>query len=87
MQKQILRELQILHDCNSPFIVGYYGAFLDGSDISVCMEYMQAGSLDGILKRFGNLPIEIVGKISFAVLSGLVYLFDCHRIIHRGKRN
>ena len=84
VQKQILRELQILHDCNSPYIVGYYGAFLDGRDISVCMEYMHCGSLDGILKHCGSLPLEIVGKISYSVLSGLVYLFDCHRIIHRG---
>lgn len=27
IKKQILRELKILHECNSPHIVGYYGAF------------------------------------------------------------
>jgi mitogen-activated protein kinase kinase len=84
VQKQILRELQILKNCNSPFIVGYYGAFLEEGEISVCMEYMDCGALDSILKRFQRLPLEIVGKISFAVLSGLVYLFETHRIIHRG---
>lgn len=84
MQKQILRELQILKNCDSPYIVGYYGAFLEEGEISVCMEYMDCGALDSILQKFQKLPIEIVGKISFAVLSGLVYLFETHRIIHRG---
>jgi serine/threonine protein kinase len=27
IKKQILRELKVLHDCNSPHIVGFYGAF------------------------------------------------------------
>ena len=27
-RKQILRELQILHECNSPYIVSFYGAYL-----------------------------------------------------------
>ncbi|KAI8848920.1 kinase-like domain-containing protein [Chytridium lagenaria] len=29
IQKQILRELQILKNCNSPFIVSFYGAFIN----------------------------------------------------------
>ena len=40
VQKQILRELQIMHDCSSPYIVSFYGAFLNESDINMCMEYM-----------------------------------------------
>ena len=31
---------QILHECNSPYIVGFYGAFAVESQISICMEYM-----------------------------------------------
>lgn len=41
-------------------------------------------SLDGIYKKFGAIKIEIVGKIAEAVLEGLTYLYDVHRIIHRG---
>ncbi|KAJ9100018.1 hypothetical protein QFC19_005836 [Naganishia cerealis] len=48
VRKQILRELQIMHGCSSPFIVSFY-----------------------------------VGKIAEAVLEGLTYLYDVHRIIHR----
>ena len=37
---QIIRELKVLHECNSPFIVGFYGAFYSDGEISICMEYM-----------------------------------------------
>jgi len=83
MKKQVLRELQFLHDCNSPYIVSFYGAFLSEGDVCVCMEYMNVGSLDGIYRSSGPIPVEILGKITHAVLNGLVYLYDNHRIIHR----
>jgi len=83
VRKQILRELQILHDCNSRYIVSFYGAFNSDADISMCMEYMDVGSLDNIYKKNGPVPLEIVGKITIAVLEGLNYLYESHRIIHR----
>jgi len=35
-----MRELKVLHECNSPYIVGFYGAFQNDGEISLCMEYM-----------------------------------------------
>lgn len=44
VRKQILRELQVGHDCNSPHIVTFYGAFQnEARDIVLCMEYMDCG--------------------------------------------
>ena len=40
IRNQILRELKILHNCNSPHIVGFYGAFYSDGEINICMEYM-----------------------------------------------
>lgn len=40
IRNQILRELKILHNCNSPHIVGFYGAFYSEGEINICMEYM-----------------------------------------------
>ena len=37
---QILRELEVLNDCHSPYIVDYYGAFHNEGDINICMTYM-----------------------------------------------
>ncbi|TRM63900.1 kinase-like domain-containing protein [Schizophyllum amplum] len=71
VRKQILRELQIMHDCHSKYIISFWGAFLADPNICICMEFMDKGSLDG------------VGKVALAVLEGLTYLYDVHRIIHR----
>lgn len=44
IRKRIVRELQIMHECNSPNIVSFYGAFLnDTGDVVMCMEYMDTG--------------------------------------------
>ena len=40
VRNQIMRELKVLHECNSPHIVGFFGAFLGDGEINICMEYM-----------------------------------------------
>ncbi|KAH0566516.1 hypothetical protein GP486_000097 [Trichoglossum hirsutum] len=84
VRKQIVRELHIMHDCNSPFIVSFYGAFLnEAGDVIMCMEYMDCGSLDRISKDFGPVRVDVLGKIAEAILGGLTYLYNVHRIMHR----
>lgn len=82
-RKRILRELQIMHDCNDPHIVGFYGAYINDNDIHVCMEHMDCGSLDSVLVKKGKLPLDVLGKIAYSVIEGLIYLYDVHKIIHR----
>lgn len=85
VRKQILRELQIMHDCHSQYIIEFHGAFLADPNICICMEYMDKGSFDGIYKKIGGgIDIGIVAHVAIAVLEGLTYLYDVHRIIHRG---
>ncbi|KAF7728317.1 MAP kinase kinase (MEK) [Apophysomyces ossiformis] len=83
VRKQIMRELQFMHDCNSRHIVSFYGAFMNGGDISICMEYMDVGSLDQICKKHGPIPMDVLKKVAYAIVDGLIYLYDEHRIIHR----
>ncbi|PGH10943.1 STE/STE7/MEK1 protein kinase [Helicocarpus griseus UAMH5409] len=84
VRKQIVRELQVGHDCNSPYIVTFYGAFQnEARDIVLCMEYMDCGSLDRISKDFGPVRVDVLGKIAESILGGLVYLYEAHRIMHR----
>ncbi|XP_048515269.1 dual specificity mitogen-activated protein kinase kinase dSOR1 isoform X2 [Athalia rosae] len=83
IKKQIIRELKVLHECNFAHIVGFYGAFYSDGEISICMEYMDGGSLDLILKKAGRIPESILGTITAAVLKGLSYLRDKHAIMHR----
>lgn len=52
IRNQIIRELQVLHECNSPYIVGFYGAFYSDGEISICMEHMvSAGGRGRVLRR------------------------------------
>jgi serine/threonine protein kinase len=83
VRTQILRELTILHECNSPYIVGVYGNFYHNKEISIVMEHMDGGSLDKILKCGGRIPVDMIQRIAFAVCSGLKYLKETHGIIHR----
>ncbi|WVQ96131.1 hypothetical protein IAU59_003233 [Kwoniella sp. CBS 9459] len=88
MHKQLLRELEILNVCSSPYIVEHYGSFLAERDsvIGILMEYCEAGSLDTLLhkmKKGGMRCSEhVLGRIASSVLKGLDYLHE-HRIIHR----
>jgi mitogen-activated protein kinase kinase len=43
VRKQILRELQIMSDCSSPYIVEYYGCFPVDVHVGLVIEYMDAG--------------------------------------------
>jgi mitogen-activated protein kinase kinase len=74
-----------MHECHSTYIVSFYGAFLADPVICICMEFMDKGSFDSIYKKIGPIDIEVVGKVALAVLEGLIYLYDVHRIIHRGN--
>ncbi|KAI5952781.1 wis1 [Candida jiufengensis] len=81
---QILMELDILHKCDSPYIVDFYGAFFVEGAVYMCIEYMDGGSLD---KIFGN-NIGVKDEIALAymtesVVRGLKELKDNHNIIHR----
>lgn len=83
LRNQIMRELQVLHECNSPYIVGFYGAFCSEGEISMCMEYMDGGSLDLVLKKAHQIPEEVLGIITNDVLKGLLYLREKHSFMHR----
>ncbi|KAI3638389.1 hypothetical protein MIR68_004000 [Amoeboaphelidium protococcarum] len=82
LSKEIARELRILGECQSKFIVSFYGAFISSGELCICMEYMDAGSLESIA-RVGSIKEPILGHITISVLEGLVYLYEKHRIVHR----
>ncbi|KAF3990582.1 hypothetical protein FT663_01657 [Candidozyma haemuli var. vulneris] len=79
---QILMELEVLHKCNSPYIVDFYGAFFVEGAVYMCMEFMDGGSLD---KCYGNGVQDeaCLAYITECVIRGLKELKDQHNIIHR----
>lgn len=86
VQTQIIRELRIMHECKLPYIIEFYGAFLRLNNLVVlCMEYCNCGLLDKIVQLClpRQFPLYTIQKLSFSILSGLAYLYDTHKIIHR----
>jgi len=85
VQRRIVTELETLKRCQHDSIVGYFGAFIcqANNEIVICMEHMDGRSLDVVLQHAGRLPEPIIGNISIAVLTGLQYLHQTHKIMHR----
>jgi len=77
----ILKELVILHECVSPFIIDFYGAFYQEGAVYMCIEYMDGGSIDKLYE--GGIPENVLRKITYATIMGLKTLKDDHNIIHR----
>ncbi|KAK4156751.1 kinase-like domain-containing protein [Chaetomidium leptoderma] len=77
----ILKELIILHECVSPYIIDFYGAFYQEGAVYMCIEYMDGGSIDKLYA--GGIPENVLRKITFATIVGLKTLKDDHHIIHR----
>ncbi|SCU87678.1 LADA_0E05490g1_1 [Lachancea dasiensis] len=82
---QILMELEVLHKCQSPYVVDFYGAFFIEGAVYMCMEYMDGGSLDTIYDNdlLGGVDEPQLACITHDIIQGLKELKDVHNIIHR----
>eukprot|EP00834_Sanchytrium_tribonematis_P003009 NODE_106_length_19060_cov_0.700227.p6 type:complete len:403 gc:universal NODE_106_length_19060_cov_0.700227:10019-8811(-) len=87
-EKHVIRELNILHSVKFTHIIDFYGGYIYDNQVYLCIEYMNLGSLDGILKLSltntkKGLQEGILNSLSVSVLLGLVYLYDNFKIMHR----
>ncbi|KAK4362710.1 hypothetical protein RND71_017951 [Anisodus tanguticus] len=84
IRRQILREISILRRTDSPYVIKCHGVIdMPGGDISILMEYMNAGTLENLLSKSQTTFTELcLAKIAKQVLRGLDYLHN-HKIIHR----
>lgn len=71
IRNQIIRELQVLHECNSPYIVGFYGAFYSDGEISICMEHMVSPQPSSAPCCSGLWEPEILGEVVLGAATGL----------------
>lgn len=60
-----------------------YGAFLKDGLVHIALEFMDAGSLAGIIKEVGKMPEMIIGLLTVQILKGIEYLHKTMKVIHR----
>ena len=91
-QKESLeREIQVLKDCRSPYIVSYFGSFQDAESANMCivMEFLPGGTLQEVIKeygKYGGLEEDHMKNVIGSVLKGLAYLHE-RQIMHRDLKS
>ncbi|XP_078450572.1 dual specificity mitogen-activated protein kinase kinase 6-like isoform X2 [Lampetra planeri] len=86
-QKRLLMDLDIsMRTVDCPYTVTFYGALFREGDVWICMELMDT-SLDKFYKKVIekglNIPEDILGKISVAIVKALEHLHSKLSVIHR----
>ncbi|XP_055688128.1 serine/threonine-protein kinase 3 [Lutzomyia longipalpis] len=80
---EIIKEISIMQQCDSPYVVRYYGSYFKQCDLWICMEYCGAGSVSDIMRlRKKTLSEDEIATILSDTLKGLEYL-HLRRKIHR----
>ncbi|KAJ8259181.1 hypothetical protein COCON_G00181930 [Conger conger] len=81
--QEIIKEISIMQQCDSPHVVKYYGSYFKDSDLWIVMEFCGAGSiLDIIRLRNKTLTEEEIATVVQSTLKGLEYLHFMRKI-HR----
>ncbi|KAL7071668.1 hypothetical protein ACQ4LE_009392 [Meloidogyne hapla] len=74
----LLNEIAILKKCTHPNIVTFHAALFVENNLLICMELMDALSLD----LYGQLEPPVLGACTVAIVDGLTHLW-ANSIIHR----
>ncbi|XP_032836039.1 serine/threonine-protein kinase 3-like [Petromyzon marinus] len=81
--QEIIKEISIMQQCDSPHVVKYYGSYFKNTDLWIVMEYCGAGSVSDIIRlRNKTLTEDEIAAILKATLKGLEYLHFMRKI-HR----
>jgi serine/threonine protein kinase len=82
--QDIIKEISTLEQCDSPYIIKFYGSYLKTSDLWIVMEYCGAGSVSDLIRWRSTTLTEIeISIVLHSVLKGLEYLHISKRKIHR----
>lgn len=71
--EDIIQEIAILSELDSPYVTKYHGSFLKGSHLWIVMEFCSGGSCSDLL-RPGPIPEDYIMIIMRELLRGLDYL-------------
>ncbi|KAL1807660.1 hypothetical protein ACET3Z_024650 [Daucus carota] len=82
---EVLREIAILESIDCPYITQFHGTVFSDSGagwMPILMEYMEAGSLQNLVKINGTLSEKMIAEVARRILMGLDYLHNTKHIVH-----
>ena len=86
-RKEVEKEIKLLENLDHPHIIKYFTSFRENNDFYIITEYINGQSLESLLKKNieqGKLVEEkLLWKLLIQSLSGLLYLHETKKIIHR----
>ncbi|CAI2385690.1 unnamed protein product [Moneuplotes crassus] len=81
--ESLKKEIRILRECKSRYIVGYHDSYIKGEELWLVIEYCNAGSVNDLIKFADhNLTETEIATIIKDVLKGLDYMHK-RKMIHR----
>ena len=84
---EVEKEIRLLKDLNHPHVIKYFTSFIENGNFYIIIEYINGGSLENLynqVKSEGKLIREkMIWDFLIQTLSGLVYLHENKKIIHR----
>ena len=81
--REIVKEVSMMQECDSPYIVRYFASFSSSTSLWIVMEYCGIGSVSDMMKVMQKpLPESAIGAVLADAIRGLSYLHERRRI-HR----
>ena len=84
LKGELQTEIKMLKECDSQWVVRYFGCFAKARMLWICMEYCDGGSISDVL-RSTRTPLmeDEIAAVCMALVSGLQYLHETRQILHR----
>ena len=83
----VQKEIKLLENMNHPHVITYFSSFIENNNFYIILEYLNGGSVEDKIKMAKEKKALIdekrVWDVLVQVLSGLVYLHENKKIIHR----
>lgn len=81
--EKVTKEISLLYDLRSEYIISYYDSVVENTNLWIVMEYAAGGSVLDLLKMNSTLDEQTVSAITYSVLNALVYLHEIVEVVHR----
>jgi len=84
-RRLVMNEVRTVFEARSDHLVSFYDAFLHEGNIQLVLEYMDMGSLEGMLRAVAGsgLPEAVLAHVLWQIMQGLTYLHRERHSVHR----